>query len=71
MSARASCRIAGVAFLLASAGFVIYGMTLPNNPPDLIIGGVVVMVGMSACFLIGGVLFVGSFLLPEDRDPEG
>ena len=57
--------------LLATAGFVIYGQTLPNNPPDLIVGGVVVLVGMTACFLVGGVLFLGSFLLPKDHDEDG
>jgi hypothetical protein len=61
-------RTLGIIILLATVGFLIYGTLLPNNPPDLIIGGVVVLIGMSVCALIGGVLFLGSFIVQLHRE---
>ena len=40
-------------FFVGAAGFMIYGATLPNNPPDLIAGGIIAAVGFVACFAIG------------------
>jgi len=70
MSARKATRTIGIMLLLAAGGFVIYGETLDNNPPDLIVGGVIMLIGMTACLLVGATLLFGSFLLPKDRDPD-
>lgn len=42
-----------VAFVVGAAGFLIYGLTLSSNAPDLIVGGIIAAVGFTACFAIG------------------
>lgn len=64
---KAGIRTIGAILLLAAAGFFIYGQTLPNNPPDLIAGGAIVIAALPVCVVLGLVLFFGSFLI-KGRD---
>jgi len=58
-------RIVAVIFLLVGFGFVIYGAGTPNNPPDLIKTGALMMIALPVCFGVGLLLLLISFLLPK------
>jgi hypothetical protein len=71
MSARNSMRTIGIILLVGAVGFVVYGQTLPSNPPDLVVGGAIALIGMTVSFLVGAIFLFGSLLLPKDRNPDG
>jgi ABC-type proline/glycine betaine transport system permease subunit len=58
-------RTVAILLLLAGAGFAIYGAMTPNNPPDLIVSGAILMVALPVCFGIGLLLLLISFLAPK------
>jgi hypothetical protein len=53
----------GVILLLGALGFMIYGAMLPNNPPDLIVGGLVSLVGIGGCLIFGCAFLIFGLLL--------
>ena len=42
-----------IGFFVVAAAFMIYGATLPNNPSDLIVGGIISSVGAMTCAAVG------------------
>ena len=55
-------RILAIILLVAGFGFLIYGATVPNNPPDLIVSGVTLMIVLPICFGLGLGLLLFSLM---------
>ncbi len=58
-------RTLAIILLLAGVGFLIYGAMTPNNPPDLIVSGAILMIALPVCFGVGLLLLLISLLAPK------